>query len=217
MTIKKNKVVKGTTGKFKGIKLKENKSFKVEIWNGFKVFTVEAADVDYIVCEHSKANDNEVPRIFHLPTRSFEVSIKFPFGGNKFFKLSKCIINQFPINNDLATTGHKLQGKTKKFLVVSELNYGTANWIYVVLSRVTTLSGLFLLQPLRKNYNPKPLKLLQIEWKFQRNMENETSISHSRSTNNKIIKIFYQLLEILGKKEQEKFEIPLSINLLKYW
>jgi hypothetical protein len=49
---KKNKVVKGTTGKFKGIRLKENKSFKVEIWNGFKVFTVEAADVDYIVCEH---------------------------------------------------------------------------------------------------------------------------------------------------------------------
>jgi hypothetical protein len=171
---KKNKVVKGTTGKFKGIKLKENKSVKEEIWNGFKVFTVEAADVDYIVCEHSKANDNEVPRIFHLPTRSFEVSIKFPIGGNKFFKLSKCIINQFPINNDLATTGHKLQGKTKKNLVVSELNYGTTNWIYVVLSRVTTLSGLFLLQPLRKNYNPKPPKLLQNEWKFQRNMEKET-------------------------------------------
>ena len=63
------------TGKFKGVKLKENMNMKEEIWNGYTVFTVEAADVDYIVSEHSKANDNEVSRIFHLPSRSFEVSI----------------------------------------------------------------------------------------------------------------------------------------------
>jgi hypothetical protein len=43
---KKNKVVKRTTGKFKGVKLKENRSKKEEIWNGYKVFTVEAANVD---------------------------------------------------------------------------------------------------------------------------------------------------------------------------
>ncbi len=88
---------------------------KEEIWNGFKVFTVEAADVDCIVCERYKKNYNKPTRIFHLPTRSFEVSVKFPLGGNKFLKFSKSIITQFPINNDLAATGHKLQGKTKKF------------------------------------------------------------------------------------------------------
>jgi len=49
---KKNGVVKGTTGKFKGFK--KNKEQKVEIWNGYKVYTVEACDVDQIVCEHSK-------------------------------------------------------------------------------------------------------------------------------------------------------------------
>jgi hypothetical protein len=81
---------------------------------------------------------------------------------------------QFPINNDLATTGHKLQGKAKIFLVISQLNYGTTNWIFVVLSRVTTLSGLFLLHPLKINYNPKHPKLLHIEWKFQRDTEIET-------------------------------------------
>jgi hypothetical protein len=53
---------------------------KEEIWNGYKIFTVEAADVDSTMCEHSKANDNEVSRNFHLPSRSFEVSIKFPLG-----------------------------------------------------------------------------------------------------------------------------------------
>jgi hypothetical protein len=51
---KKNGVVKGTTGKFKGVVLKENKECKVEIWNEYKVYTVEACDVDQIVCEHSK-------------------------------------------------------------------------------------------------------------------------------------------------------------------
>jgi hypothetical protein len=67
----------------------------------------------------------------------------------------------FPVNNDLATTGHKLQGMTINFLIVSSINYNTANWIYVVLSRVTSLDGLLLMQPLKPNFNPKPTKLLQ--------------------------------------------------------
>ncbi len=99
--------------------------------------------------------------------------MKIPLGDTKNFKLPKSVITQFPINNDLATTGHKLQGMTKTFLVVSQLSYGTANWIYVVLSRVTTLSGLFLLQPLKLNFSPTPPKLLQMEWKFQNKMEKE--------------------------------------------
>ncbi len=78
---------------------------------------------------------------------------------------------QFPINNDLTTTGHKLQGMTKQYLIVSQLNYSTPNWIYVVLSRVTSLDGLFLLQPIKENYNPQPSKLLRDEWKNQRKKE----------------------------------------------
>jgi hypothetical protein len=61
---------------------------------------------------------------------------------------------QFPINNYLATTGHKLQGITKQYLIVSQLNYSTPNWIYVVLSRVTSLDSLFLLQPIVRIYSP---------------------------------------------------------------
>ena len=143
---KKNGVVKGTTGKFKGVVLKENKERKVEIWNGYKVYTVEASDVDQIVCEHAKKNEKEESRTFVLPIKSFEVTVKFPIGhGRRFLKLSRSKIMQFPINNDLATTGHKLQGMTKQYLIVSQLNYSTPNWIYVVLSRVTSLDGLFLL------------------------------------------------------------------------
>jgi len=81
----------------------------------------------------------------------------------------------------LATTGHKLQGMTKKYLIVASLNYSTANWIYVVLSRVTTLNGLFLLQPLKNNFNPQPSKLLKEEWKFQRTLEIETLLHLQQS------------------------------------
>ena len=125
---KKSGVVKGTTGKFKGVVLKENRECKVEIWNGYKVYTVEACDVDQIVCEHSKKNEKEESRTFVLPIKSFDVTVKFPIGnGRQFLKLSRSRIMQFPINNDLATTGHKLQGMTKQYLIVSQLNYSTPN------------------------------------------------------------------------------------------
>ncbi len=78
------------------------------------MFTVEACDVDQVVCEHWKKNEKEESRTFVLPIKSFDVTIKFPIGNGRWFlKLSRSKIMQFPINNDLATTGHKLQGMTK--------------------------------------------------------------------------------------------------------
>ena len=56
-------------------------------------------------------------------------------------------IHQLPILNALAITDN---------IVVVDFDYGTLNWAYVVLSRVRTLSGLFLLKPLSKD---KPLVL----------------------------------------------------------
>jgi hypothetical protein len=112
--------------------------------------------------------------MFKVSTKTFEVMIKLPVNqGKDFIKLSKCKILQFPLNNDLATTGHKLQGMTKKIMIVSQFNYSCPNWIYVVLSRVTTLDGLFLLQPIKASYNPKPSKVLVQEWKRQREKELE--------------------------------------------
>jgi Gpi18-like mannosyltransferase len=48
--------------------------------------------------------------------------------------MEKSRIEQFPINNDLATKGHKLQRMTKKFLIISTINYSTPNWVNLVLS-----------------------------------------------------------------------------------
>ena len=131
---KKDKVVKGTTGFFKGIILKENKYLKEEIWNNYKVYTIEANDVEFIVCERSHKNPNKRAKIFHLPPNNFIVDVKYEIRPNSFVNLPKSKITQFPILLDLATTGHKLQGMTKKHLIISSFNYGTANWIYEVLS-----------------------------------------------------------------------------------
>ena len=59
----------------------------------------------------------------------------------------KCSLLQLPVNASDAITGHKLQGLTKDRLIVYSWNKST-NWIYVVLSRVRTLSGLYLVQSL---------------------------------------------------------------------
>jgi hypothetical protein len=161
---KKEGVVKGATRKFKGIVLNQFNEQKVEIWNGYKVYTVEACGVKQIFCEYTKKHETEPTKTFMLPVKTFDISVRIPIHqGKHFLKLAKSKINQFPVNSDIASTGHKLQGMTKQYLIVAQLNYSTPNWIYVVLSRVTTLHGLFLLQPIKANFNPQPSKLLQEE------------------------------------------------------
>ena len=57
---------------------------------------------------------------------------------------------QFPMNLDEATTGHKLQGRTKMLIVIANFNYDR-NWIYVASSRVTTSNGFFLFKTLNRS------------------------------------------------------------------
>ena len=57
------------------------------------------------------------------------------------------MINQLPITSNAKTTGHKLQGSSVDHLFVHAW-YQKGNWPYVVLSRVRTISGLFLREPL---------------------------------------------------------------------
>ena len=54
-----------------------------------------------------------------------------------------------------ATIGHKLQGKSLKQLVVAEWSK-MKNWAYVVLSRVQSLEGLFLMKPIPNDFEFKP-------------------------------------------------------------
>ena len=54
-----------------------------------------------------------------------------------------------------ATTGHKLQGKTVESLVIVEWSR-VKNWANVVISRVKTLNGLFLLKPIPDDIDFSP-------------------------------------------------------------
>ena len=69
----------------------------------------------------------------------------------------KCRVFQFPVNSSDAITGHKLQGLTKDNLIVYSWNKSTG-WIYVVLSRVRTLSGLYLVRRLKLSDIKPPSK-----------------------------------------------------------
>ena len=78
-------------------------------------------------------------------------------------------ITQIPVNPNIATTGHKLQGISKNTLIVNNWDYKCANWVYVVLSRVRTRNGLFLMRPLDMNRDfSVPQKLLDFEARMKR-------------------------------------------------
>ena len=92
--------------------------------------------------------------------------------------MSGVIITQIPMNLNNATTGHKLQVSRVSFfcsknhwstaeildnatllgswrikLIVASFTKRWKNWIYILLSRVCTLAGLYLLEPLDEDNN----------------------------------------------------------------
>ncbi len=93
------------------------------------------------------------------------------------------VTNYIPANSNDATTGHKLQGMSKDIIIVSSwptggLSLMFKNWEYVVLSRVRTLSGLYLVEPIDmdKSFNPSP----QLKSYMERAMRKEKEILEKR-------------------------------------
>jgi hypothetical protein len=88
-------------------------------------------------------------------------------------------MKQIPANSNDATTSHKLQGISKDAIIVLSWPIGSLgamfkNWEYVVLSRVRTLSGLYLVKPIDmdKSFQPSPQLTSYIDKirKFKKNM-----------------------------------------------
>ncbi len=63
---------------------------------------------------------------------------------------------------------------SKDTLIVNNWDYRCANWVYVVLSRVRTRKGLFLMRPLaldmKKDFSV-PQRLFDFEERMKRNVE----------------------------------------------
>jgi hypothetical protein len=111
-------------------------------------------------------------KVIELRPELFTTTIKFPVCNNNNVLKGYQILLQVPINLSLAITGHKLQGMTLDILILSEINL-KANWLYVLLSRVTTLQGLYLMKPLTMEMFKAPSRNLRRELEWLRCLESE--------------------------------------------
>ena len=139
----------GTLCRGIGVKLKSDSQTRMKTWDGKVVPTVSVDDVEYMLCEHYGDSLTPYAKFKLYPDKdSVKINLKI-FG--QIVSVGGVNVTQFPVNSNIATTGHKLQGMTKDSLIVFSWNYTFANWIYVVLSRVRTLQGLFLCQKLNED------------------------------------------------------------------
>jgi hypothetical protein len=123
--------------------------------DGYYVRCVDASNIRYLVLElQENKKEGDQPKEIrlqvqttaakaHVPIPTFESAITSRTNRQHI----KIKLTQFPLNIANARTVHKLQGRSLENLFLSTLDY-TDNWIYVALSRVKTLKGLFLRKPL---------------------------------------------------------------------
>ena len=163
----KNGIANGTCCNFEKAVLKTGSNVKKMRVHGRWVYVVDIEDVDHIVCRFDKSYHPKFQGIFKLKSRERRFMVDYPIEeeiGNKKRVKVNLGINHFPILNNFATTGHKLQGKTMANLVIAEWR-DTENWAYVVLSRVKTLEGIFLVDALPEHFlfAPAPEYLSMME------------------------------------------------------
>ena len=102
------------------------------------VNTISVDQVKYIVC----MTESTDPKYFTVEPETGLCKIKLRQFNNT--SLEKIRVTYLPINSNISTTGHKLQGSTLDCLVVNSWTRQIPHWIYVVLSRVRKLNSLIL-------------------------------------------------------------------------
>ena len=115
----------------------------VELACGTKVHAYYASQVRSLTVRHE--DDDICPPEFDVASTTYSFTAKLQVYEETRKTLMKG--NQFCLISNGVTTGHKLQGCTLFWLAVFEYFYGQ-NWVYVILSRVRTLEGLYLSKPL---------------------------------------------------------------------
>ena len=103
------------------------------------MWTASVDDIEYVEFEHFPSAPKGAEKIFRLEPEKFSAVIDFPLtsdGNGVKVKLGAVKVTQIPVNCNIATTGHKLQGMSLDNLVVNSWGYKFENWVYVVLSRV---------------------------------------------------------------------------------
>ena len=167
-------LVNGTCGTLKYIQL-DDKDLKPKIlWFEFTSPSIGAIKrLNSKALYHIDINDNWTPLIKF----TVDLSAKIGFKG----QLTR---SQFPIIPAEATTVHKSQGSTYEKVCVDLDGRFNKSMIYVALSRVTSISGLYLLGNIRK----KPIN---------KNIDFENEIKALKQEKN--LKLYYQYEKIAGE------------------
>ena len=150
----KNGIANGTTAKFRKAWLKPGSKLTPIKLFGHWVNSVDIRDVDHLELEW---HDCFYKGRFKVHPEKGTFNVKFPIVefGRKMTVDAGMKLTYFPVLSNHATTGHKLQGKSLDELVIAQWS-SVQNWAYVVLSRVRTLEGLFLTEPIPSNVDFTP-------------------------------------------------------------
>jgi hypothetical protein len=135
----------------------------VTVADDIQVHAVYANDVHCIVFKHKLEAWSATASFPSLPAGCFPIttiSKTVNLIGRDGRKRVK--ITQFPCVLSSVLTGHKVQGISVDSIMIGSMSShhrnGATGWLYVVLSRVRRLQGLFLLEPLEsdpRKYKPR--------------------------------------------------------------
>ena len=149
------------------------------------VNTISVDDVDHMVCM-IECDLSQQPKYFTVkPTTGLcTVTLK----NFNHIVLEPISITYLPINSNISTTGHKLQGSTLDNLVVNSWTFKVQHWAYVVLSRVRSLNSLVLNAMLDedKQYSANA-ELVRWETEMKKKIEQKTFQDRGKSDYNRYL------------------------------
>lgn len=176
-----NGVANGTLSILHDVVLQDNVKPRIVHCGGNRfVHSVYASEVKCLVYKHCLRGLSEERPYPSLPSGCFPV-VPAKFSSNQKIKgncisISTC---QFPCVSALVLTGHRVQGQTMNSIILGDISNsykkGEQGWLYVLLSRVRTLSGLFTLFKLDLDLSAyKPRKDIMKEMARLEDIETET-------------------------------------------
>ena len=159
-----NGVANGTLSWLYDVVLKPTAEIRiVTVDDDIQVHAVYADEVHCIVFKHKLEAWSATAAFPSLPSGCFPITaisktVNFRDRGSQ----KRVKITQFPCVLSSVLTGHKVQGISVDSIILGSMSshhrYGATGWLYVVLSRVRHLQGLFLLEPVEsdpRKYKPR--------------------------------------------------------------
>ena len=165
------------------LQLKDGCHFVKENWEGYIINTISVDDVDHMVCM-IECDPSQQPTYFTVKPTNGLCNVTLKHFSN--IALEPINISYLPINSNISTTGHKLQGSTLDSLVINSWTFNVQHWAYVVLSRVRKLNSLVLNAILDENrHYSANSELVRWETNMKKIIEQKTFQDRGKSDYNR--------------------------------